>query len=282
MKKIFLIITTVILSISLNAQNATNLFTPEQEFVFKATDSALVIIRIDYRLKDTNNLSYGLGGKTYFGRSYALGILSDNRVYMDEKALNPWLTDTNYVEYKNNKLYEPYLIPILFRRVCDQSFSDTLFINYKNDSLESGFKGFSLTNFNKGIQQIKECKDSSGWLILAYTTEEFMKNDSLDLKWIIYRPGLKIAENKLDAEVKKMQNEKNLIGGIYINTNLSMGNVSFQFSGILIKKIFKWYVLTLEKEKLMLPKIDKTLTPMIEGVKVNEKDKKETKKEKKK
>lgn len=282
MKKITFILITICISISLFAQNATNLFTPEQEFVFKATDSALVIIRIDYRLKDTNNLSYGLGGKTYFGRSYALGILSDNRVYMDEKALKPWLTDTNYVEYKNNKLYEPYLIPALFRRVCNHSFSDTLFINNKKDSLETGFKGFSLTNFNKGIQQIKESNDSSGWLILAYTTEEFMKNDSLDLKWIIYRPGLKIAENKLDAEVKKMQNEKNLIGGIYINTKLSMGNVSFQFSGILIKKIFKWYVLTLEKEKVILPKIDKTLTPMIEGIKLNEKDKKETKKEKKK
>jgi hypothetical protein len=278
MKKITFILITIFLSISLHAQNATNLFTPEQEFVFKATDSALVIIRIDYRLKDTNNLSYGLGGKAYFGRSYAIGIISDNRVYMDEKALSPWLTDTNYLEFKENKMYEPYLTPIVFRRVCDPSFSDTLVLKNKLDTLETGIKGFSFTNNYEGIKQIREAKDSMGWLILAYTNEDFQKSDNMDLKWIIYRPGLKITENKLDAEVKKMQNEKNLIGGIYINTKLSMGNVNFQFSGLLIKKIFKWYVLTLEKEKVILPKIDKTLTPMNEGVKVNEKGKKEKKK----
>lgn len=280
MKKIIFIIISICLSISLKAQHATNLFTAEQEFVYKATDSALVIIRIDYRLKDTNNMSYGLGGKTYFGRSYAVGIISGNRIYVDGKALSPWITDSNYVEYKNNTMYKPVLNPILCRRLCDKSFTDTLDFENNIDSIENQLSVLSFKKDYKGIQQIKETKDSTGWLMLAYTNDEFLKNDSLDLKWVIYRPGLKITDNKLDAEVKKMQMDKNLIGGIYINTGISLGNLSFQFSGMLIKKIFKYYVLRLEKAKDILRETDKILTPVDAGEK--QKDSKEIKKGKRK
>lgn len=272
------------------SQIFSGLLTDDQNMIRKATDSVLYIIRQDYVLRDTTNKipsEYGRGGKEYFGRIYALAIISDNKLWCDAKIRAPWLEDVNFKPYQHIDSVRPYLSKTAIRQINQRKFQESdiqLFgLQSKYDSLinKIGICYYSQKKLLKGIKYLNETKDSTGWIILAYTSEDFSHNDSCNINLSIFKAQPHFKPNEADAVVKAPSITQNIIGGIYMNIAFSIGEIEVFFSGILNKRSLNWYVSTLLKLPVSFNNEDNRLTPINRNqIQQNEKLKKKTKKKK--
>ncbi len=271
MKKIHILFIFCFLNITLYSQITKNLFTSEQEFISKATDSVLYIIRQDYVLRDTtqnNPNEYGRGGKEYFGRIYTLAIASENKLWCDAKIRTPWLLDANYNPYKRIDSIKPYLSKTAIRPINQRKFMPSdiqLFeIQSEYDSLLSKINlcYFIFKTPIKEIKNIKETKDSTGWVILAYTSEDITRNDSCNINIAIYKAQPQFKSAEVDAVIKSPAITQNILGGIYINPIFSVGKIELLFSGILNKRTLYWYVSSLPKQGIKVQNSENHLTPI--------------------
>lgn len=271
MKKVIVLLFFNCLLINAFSQANRILFTSEQEFILKATDSVLYIIRQDYVLRDTISINpneYGRGGREYFGRIYTLGIVSEGKLWCDAKVNNPWLFDPNYNQFQHLDTIRPVLSKIAIRQINSRNFVNLdLQIITKQTEYDSLLNKLVITNYipknqMKSIANIKETKDSTGWLLLAYTNDEISKNDSCNINIAIYKSQPRFKQNSCEAEIKQPIVTQNLLGGFYFNTNISIGKIDVIFSGILNKRPVNCYISTIPKIKPIEKKEDHSLTPI--------------------
>lgn len=277
---VILIINICFTAVTAVSQINTRFFTNEQKYINQATQDVLYIVRQDYILKDTTSLNpneYGIAGHNYFGRVYRLAILSENKLWCDNSVLTPWFRDVNYVEYKDDRAIQPVLSKVYVRKITERNYTQLNQSDLQTTSFDSLLNKISIHYYSfpdsiKGIANKKEVKTDKSWVILASTQESISENDSCDIKLTIYQMPTNFTENKLDVVVKEPTVTENLLGGIYLTEEVSIGEIDFFFAGILNKRALNWYVSSIPKtvdNTLVAIPSTPTVTPTIDQTPVN-------------
>ncbi|MFH0865872.1 MAG: hypothetical protein V1904_06735 [Bacteroidota bacterium] len=254
-----------IISLNTNAQvkNETvtsQLLKDDQMLIKEALAGSIFIIRQDYILKSTNTANskeYGKGSNPYFGRMYGFGVLCIKKMWTDIKFKTPWIYDKNYIESEKSDTMKPVLSSLAVKAPSDSVFMQKKY-TIKTDTIVSkdtskqhillGAKtifayDIIIDSAQKTVRTDKiNRKDSTGWLVIAYTNSDFYKNDSLTVNTGVYKTTLHFNDSTGEAAINKMPVTDNIIGGAFFKTIIYPGKIEVVFSGILVKKVLHWYV----------------------------------------
>lgn len=248
MKKYFFATIFCILCImQSNAQSNLRLFTGNQEMVIKAIDSALVIIRQEYILQSLSDtaLRYGSEGKSFFGRSYTLGVIAENKLWCSNSIRTPWVEDSNFVKYRQSDS----LIPVLSKQYI-RYINQTNYIEFSNDSIliknDSLSAQNSVTEFilKKSLPGLKvdSIISKEGWLVIAYSEKELTENDTCQIEWLVFKQKPDYQKNETTGKVKIPEIKGHIIGGTLIDTKFKIGAIDFYLVGILYKGLMNWSI----------------------------------------
>ena len=237
-----------------------NFLTDNQLLIGTSLDSALFIIRQDYILRDTSKINateYGREKNEYFGRMYTFAVLSDNKLWCDAKIRSPWQYDSNYQQLGKIDSIRPVLSKVAIRPFYQRQFH-TFLIDQKTplthyDSLLNNLSVASITatNKGKGVPFTQATSDSSGWLVIAYSTKEILKNDTSEIKLLIYRSQPVFKPNESEVKIKAPSIEKNILGGFYFTVKYSVGRIELLLSGLLHQKKDTWILSAIPIENLL-------------------------------
>ena len=285
MKRIATIFICIILQSSMFGQ-VINFVTDNQFLIGKSLDSALFIIRQDYVLRDTSHINptdYGREKNEYFGRMYTFAVLSDHKLWCDAKIRTPWLSDSNYLQLGKADTIRPVLSKIAIRPFNQRQFNEflidrkTSLTHYDSllDKLTIGY--LTIKDLEKGVPISQATTDSTGWLVIAYSAQDIVKNDTNEIKLLIYRtqPGFK--PNEPEVKIKAPSVDKNILGGFYFIVKYSTGKIELELSGVLHQVEKSWVISSMPKETIQKGK-KTSLTPIEKDKKPNElkKTKKQT------
>ena len=285
--KSFIYIYILLSSFTLKAQQDFRLLSGNQEIVQNCIDSVVYLIRQDYVLQSGNNpsLAFGRGENKYFGRIYTLAILADGKLWCDNKVLTPWTGDLNYQEYSTIDTLKPVLSDVWGRPVYSSKFSqvkpDTLIKMPFYDSLmkKSGIYSYRIDTKSKGLKVRYQVKSDAGWLVLGNTDADLNLNDTIRIKFSIYKEKPEYTDKELPGKIKSPNNPAKVTGGFYILPLYSAGRVEWQLSGIVVNKLLNNRVAAIpEKPVINTPEAKKPLTPI--NQKPPEDQEKNTKKKK--
>lgn len=247
-----------------------NFITDNQLLIGKSLDSALFIIRQDYVLRDTsskNPTDYGYLNKEYYGRIYTFAVMADNKLWCDSKVRTPWLYDTNYQQLGPVDSIRPVLSKIAFRPLFKEQFQELIpdrkIPPPSNDSMLHQLCITTITakDLAEGVSVSRETPDSTGWIVIAYTNQDILENDTTEIKLLIYRPKPGFKPNKQEVEIKAPPVSKNILGGFYFTVRYSVGIIELIFSGVLHQENNSWIISSIPKETIQKEK-KSTLTPI--------------------
>ena len=175
-----------------HAQILDSFLSSEQEFIKKATDSVLFIIRQDYVLRDHGTgQEYGRGGRDHFGRIYTLGVLSENKLWCEKTVRQPWVKDVNYNQYREVDSIMPLLSKTAIRRLTEKEFTEIDLL----DSLHVPDSALSMLNIAalhlkkplRGVSQMPTSFQKQGWMIAITSKENIYENEATGFKYHIYK-----------------------------------------------------------------------------------------------
>lgn len=250
MKKIFgITIISLLFSFHVKAQTNLKFMSGNQEMIFNAIDSALVIFKQEYVLQSVNDKTqrFGSDGKSYFGKSYTLGVISGNKIWFSRTVLTPWVNDSSFTKYQISDTLKPVLSKSYVRFVYQSkyteiAFDSSLFID-TNDSLnaENMYASFQLKNNLPGLK-MDSIISKEGWLVVAYSDKSIEENDTCAINWLIYRQKPDFQSSKTIGKVKTPELNGKIIGGIFIESRFQVGCIDFYLGGILYKNLLNWVV----------------------------------------
>jgi hypothetical protein len=214
----------------------------DQKLVRMAIDSSLCVLRQDYTLTNQKGMQYGRNGKEYFGRTYTIGVMADNKVYTNAQLLKPWEGDPNYDKFKATDSIKPRLGATYARPLVKSAYVTVIPDTASPQGSDSAIATLSSPDTASNIGRVRNSQDRGGWLVLVASREAFSTNDTLPLNYTIYKAQPQFTETNNKGYIKNMPVKENLIGGIYFISRISLGRITFIAAGILGKDKTGWYV----------------------------------------
>ncbi len=270
-KKIYKILLLVIIAICSNTQteaqfnNLLKVFlSEEQRFIKAAIDSTIFIVRQDYVLRDmskTPPVEYGRAGMDFFGRTYGLGIIANNRLWVPISTSTPWLADENFLNYSQADSLRPFLTTVNTRSLFSSEYEnwniEPKLSESKYDSIlnSSYIYSYNLPEKHKSLN-IKNNSIDSGWVLLAYCPRKFADYDTSEIEFAIYKTNPIFNPATNTAILKKVPDLENIIGGLFFNVNISVGKIEILLAGIIYQEDSVWTISNIPVEP-----VDITLTP---------------------
>jgi hypothetical protein len=213
----------------------------DQKLVRMAIDSSLCVLRQDYTLTNQKGMQYGRNGKEYFGRTYTIGVMADNKVFTNAQLLKPWEGDANYEKFKAADSIKPRL-SATFARPLVKSTYVTVIPDTTAQGSDSAIAMLSSPDTTTNIGRVRNSPDRGGWLVVVASREGFPTNDTLPLNYTIYKAQPQFTETNNKGYIRNMPVKENLIGGVYFISRISLGRITFIAAGILGKDKTGWYV----------------------------------------
>jgi hypothetical protein len=270
---------------SIRSLNSSN-----QQLIEEAVKEGFFIVHRSYQLKDTTDTPqyYGWNNAPNFGETYSLGVKAINGYYLDDKAIHPWLYDSKFDEYRDNRQYVPVVSKSEYKSykiLTDSSFitfpiKDSTWVDNAEKSFyfvtDSVFEndGFSLDD-SDGVKQ--------GWLVWLVSVDSLEKKNNESLSLMVYRSELEFVSGKNTYKIDTPSTNKLIWGGIYIVPKIDgVGRISLSLSGFASKKDGDWQVIRLgdkvEEDAVqpLKPVKEGGLTPVKE--KTDNKERQKTKK----
>src|SRR6516225_6354876 len=107
-----IILALLTMSLPLAAQTSSidaSFISGDQKLVRMAIDSSLCILRQEYTLTNRSGNEYGRNGRSYFGKSYTIGVLAEGKIWTDSRIRRPWDMDGNYDRFRGIDSIKPRL-----------------------------------------------------------------------------------------------------------------------------------------------------------------------------
>lgn len=273
MKKLLgITIISLLLSFQIIAQVNIKFLSNNQEMILSAIDSTLVIYKQEYVLQSVNDssLRFGSNGNSYFGKSYTLGVVADNKIWFNKTVLSPWINDSNFTKYQKSDTLKPVLSKSYIRFVYQTEYTEipfdsSLFVE-TNDSLnkENLYATFEFKNILSGLKTDSLISEE-GWLVVAYSANNIEENDTCDINWLIYKQKPDFQPKNKTGKVKTPDPNGKIIGGAFIKPKFQAGCIEFYLGGILHKGLLNWVVAATTVKltsKNTIIKDSKTITPI--------------------
>lgn len=236
MKRILFIMALSFVCMMLNAQMPFTFKTSETLLIERSVSDGIVLIRQDYQLEDTvSHKRYSLDNRSYFGRSYSLGVFTDKGIVTGRNVVKPWEYDSNFEQYKNGK-YRPVLSNTMARNPGDSVWREIG--SFATDNIveltDTSWISVSDTTLNKGFSIDTVSGHNDGWLIWLESTKEHA--DTADLSLSINRYQLTISEDgTCTDDIRPFGNDSDRFGGLYIKPSFEhIGCIVLKLSGIIV------------------------------------------------
>jgi hypothetical protein len=213
----------------------------DQKLVRMAIDSSLCVLRQDYTLTNQKGMQYGRNGKEYFGRTYNIGVMADNKVYTSIQLLKPWEGDANYDKFKAADSIKPHLSATYARPLTKPAYV-TVTPDTTGQGTDSTIATLTSPDTTSNIGRVLNSQDRGGWLVVMASPAGFPTKDTLPLNYTIYKAQPQFTETTGKGYIKNMPVKENLIGGVYFISRISLGRITFIAAGILGKDKTGWYV----------------------------------------
>ncbi len=213
----------------------------DQKLVRMAVDSSLCVLRQDYTLTNQKGMQYGRNGKEYFGRTYSIGVMADNKVFTDARLLRPWEADANFDKFKTADSIKPRLNPTYARPLTKSAYV-TVIPDTTLQGTDSTIAMLTSPDTTSNIGRARNSPDRGGWLVVVASPAGFSTNDTLPLNYTIYKAQPQFTETGGKGYIKNMPVKENFIGGVYFISRISLGKITFIAAGILEKDKSGWYV----------------------------------------
>lgn len=237
MKKILLLIATVLCGVSTNAQISSSFSfnSSNQQLVEMAIEGAFVDIERSYRIKDLlSGQLFGLNGNDMFGSSHSLAIKTSQGIIVTEEAVKPWEYDKNY-----NKVREKYGTSLYKVRMITNGMSefetDSISVSeYEKQPLLFCIQD-SIVSDTTGLRVESGSEEMEGWLVWVSGTDNNIRDYSIiKYKW-------NVLEGNNIYEIESPTTSKKLLGGVFVSPKqVSCGMLAFCVSGVIVKSQTGW------------------------------------------
>jgi hypothetical protein len=232
------------MSLPLAAQTSSidaSFISGDQKLVRMAIDSSLCILRQEYTLTNRSGNEYGRNGRSYFGKSYTIGVLAEGKIWTDSRIRRPWDMDGNYDRFRGIDSIKPRLSGTFTRQVVGSEYmavkEDTSF-----RSADSGLAAYQSPDALPNIALVGNYRDRGGWLVVVASKEAIGTNDTLPVGYTIYKAQPQFTATGTRGYLKNMPVKENVIGGVYFLSSIRLGRITFAAAGILGKDKEGWYI----------------------------------------
>ena len=229
------------------SKDLLSILSSDQRFVRLAVDSSICLVRQEYTLIDGKGNEYGRNSDAFFGRKFALGVISDSGIWVGAEIGAPWAGDRNFEKYRKGDSLMPHLARTFVRRPAQGGFTELT--THPVAGAGGGAAGgtgdlFRMTR-PEGLPPIAcsyDSKDAGGWLVLLSSKDGMEIGDTTKFGYNTFQPKLSFTDSTGKGYVKNMPQEKDLVGGIYYTCSIALGRISFAAAGILQKDGKGWYI----------------------------------------
>ncbi|MBR4535176.1 MAG: hypothetical protein IKO62_00785 [Bacteroidales bacterium] len=244
MKKLMLII--VVLGFVTSAVAQLDLTSEGQKMVKNALEEAVVMVRQNYVLANTQQEEFGRSGREYFGRAYGVALFTDCGLAMPTVTAEPWRTDNAYDKYRGSKEYTPKISMTEIRYAGKSQYEK---VSY--EALEYVYSKDSAVVYTKGLQQVSSVHaealaegEASGWLVLLCSNGNLEADETSTLTMDAHKFAFSFDKRNLLCPIEQTPSMKvkNIVGGAFFVPVYSMGQITFKYAGIMVKKGEDWYL----------------------------------------
>lgn len=216
-----------------------SVFSSGDKIVKRALDSTICIVKQEYSLFGKNNKEYGWQGRSYFGSSYRVGVITSSGIKTDRRITMPWADDKNYDQFKKADTLKPRLTKTYTRRLAEKGFSEYADAHIDTAG-KSGFVNYA-SNSPVDINTIKTV-DSAGWVDVVSIRKNHGLSDTVQFVTSVYRASIAYKDTSNVPYIKLNNTKDNIIGGVYYSCIVTRGRIEFQAAGIIKKNAEGWYV----------------------------------------
>ncbi len=245
-----------------------SLRTNNQQLIDEALSGAFIRINQSYELCDTiKNEHFGREGKDYFSIVPFIGIETERGLIFPSSTLQPWNSDNDFGEYKNQ--YKP-----LVTETKINSLNNRKALIHRE--LKSPISGLELTKYvtllsdstqtHEGLKVDTVPGTKNGWLIWLSSNANLAQSDSV--RFTSIKKDIEVPVDGGSLHIDKPEISETVYGGIYVTPiQSSIGQLTFTLTGVMVLDEEGW---VLDFPFITKPVENKSLTP-IKGINGNTK-----------
>ena len=241
-RKILLFILFLFLSIVIICQEKPKInlpVLPQENLEYQALKQSFFLVSQEYIIYSKEGTPRYRYGKNYFGRTFAIGILShDGKIWFPKYVRFPWVSDPNFKEYRH--AYTPRLSGLRFRAIEDTTYR-------KNLNIEEAPKDttkvemFLLSDDTTGIR-FSDDLISKGTLFVFYTSNTVPEKRG-DISYVIISAeelnwdsdGVSYIKDPYAASEK-------ILGGALYQRIITPGKIEWRLAGFFTQIDGKWAI----------------------------------------
>jgi len=153
----------------------------QENIEYQALKPTFFLVCQEYLISSKNGTPKYRFGKTYFGRTFAVGVLSkDSRIWFPKYVRYPWLTDPNFKEYKDT--HTPKITGLRYRLVEDTLYRENINVD-ESPKDTTVAEIFFVSEDSCGVKY-SENHVNKGTLFIFYTSNPAPENSG-DIKHLI-------------------------------------------------------------------------------------------------
>lgn len=227
---------------SRNTTSQSALQQPGDLFLLRAVDSALLIMQVDYVLRENKKKDpedFGKDSLAYFGRVHGLAVASDGHYWFDPRLLQAWLyaDADSYNDVKDEEHYKPVVSAIRFRSISGKQFEEYPF---SKDSLPfsplQALASLAAQAPTPTLPQMEPGMDSTGFILLlpSGTLKSLAVSDTAAVSLSIHLAALDFSDGNTGMYRTPLINRlRPPEGGAYFRIMVGTGQLTIGFSGVL-------------------------------------------------
>ena len=245
-----------------------SLRTNNQQLIDEALSGAFIRINQSYELCDTiKNEHFGREGKDYFSIVPFIGIETERGLIFPSSALQPWNSDNDFDEYKNQ--YKPLVTETKFNSLNSRK----ALIHQESEFPISGSELSRYitilsdsTKTHEGLKVDTVPGPKSGWLIWLSSNANLAESDSV--RFTSIKKDIEVPVDGSFLHIDKPEISETVFGGIYVTpVQSSIGQLTFTLTGVMVLDEEGW---VLDFPFITKSVENKSLTP-IKGINGNAK-----------
>lgn len=265
-KSLFLAMMTVISLPSMAQIFNFSLRTNNQQLIDEALSGAFIRINQSYELCDTiKNEHFGREEKDYFSIVPFIGIETERGLIFPSSTLQPWNSDNDFGEYKNQ--YKPLVTETKINSLNNRK----ALIHWE---LKSPISGLELTRYvtllsdstqtHEGLKVDTVPGTKNGWLIWLSSNANLAESDSV--RFTSIKKDIEVPVDGSFLHIDKPEISETVFGGIYVTpVQSSIGQLTFTLTGVMVFDVEGW---VLDFPFITKSVENKSLTP-IKGINGN-------------
>lgn len=218
----------------------------QENLEYLALKNSFFLLCQEYIIFTKENTPKFRFGKNYFGRSFAVGILTkEGRIWFPKYVRYPWINDPNFKEYENT--YTPRISGLRYKLIEDTAYRQC--INIEQPPKDTArVEMFFLSTETAGIEFSEE-EVHQGSLFIFYTSNPVPENKG-DINHII----ISLSDLKWDSEgISYIQDPYlsnfKILGGALFQRKINPGKIEWRLAGFYTPINDKWAIKSIEDFK---------------------------------